>query len=99
MVKKGISHASKEEQRSARRQLVILLSAFVFVLLPMFPIVIIMAVWLSKLFGDTIELMEAPIIIGVLAISCLIIGIISSTLWEILISFYLTIEELKDIAI
>lgn len=85
---------SQENQAKARRQLVVLLSALLFLLLPLFPIPIFLpkfAIWLGL--GPTLKGVEILIVIIVLPLMYLIGAMISSIIWMFIMSFYLTVEE------
>lgn len=85
---------SQDERTKARKQLIVLLSALLFVLLPLYPATILiarLAIWLG--IGSTLNGSELLIVPIVLLLMYLIGAVISSFIWMFIMSFYLTVEE------
>ena len=89
---------SQETRRQARRQLVVLLSAPVFLLLPLYPIAILVAklsIWFGL--GPTLDGVDVLVFIIVFSMMFLIGATISSIIWMLIMSFYLTVEEWREL--
>lgn len=93
-----VSRVNSEVQRKARRQLIVLLSALLFVLAPLYPTVIFIAkftVWFGM--GTSLKGIE-PLIFLIAFLVVFIIGtIISSIIWYFIMSFYLTVQEWQEL--
>jgi hypothetical protein len=93
-----IERVSPEVQRKARRQLVVLLSALLFVLAPLYPTAIFVtkfAVWVGM--GVFLKGIEPLIVLIALLVVFGIGATISSIIWYFIMSFYLTIQEWREL--
>lgn len=91
-------HVSPQERREAGRELIVLLSALFFALIPLWPAALLsarIAVWLGL--GPVLSLAEA-LLFSLIMILLSTLGLsIGLTVWMLIMSFYLTIEEWQSL--